>query len=171
MAPKGSAFLHVFPELQELIKPLVVSWGWGEDCPYESDSRILVLLEWWDTKDPAAYLSVPAAIQFQEDHKWDDIRELCRSLLSETLARIETLTGMPSIYGHNKGNYIQFGAAELPLGCQPKKLQSWVDDQHRIEIPVIEWENRWFIRPSVQGYNTREELDKLGEVVEEYLGS
>ena len=35
--------------------------------------------------------------------------------------------------------------------------------------PVIEWENRWLIRPSVQGYNTREELDKLVEGVDEYI--
>jgi len=169
LAPKGSAFLHVLPERQELIEPLVVSWGWGENCPYESDSRILALLEWWGTKDPAAYLSVPAAIQFQEDHKWDNVRELCRTLLSETLTRIEILTGMPSIYGHNKGNFIQLGAAELPPGCQPEKIQSWLYDQHRIEIPLIEWENRWLIRPSVQGYNTREELDKLMEALQSYL--
>ena len=169
MAPKGSAFLHVCPGQQELIEPLVVSWGWGENCPYESDSRILELLEWWGTKDPAAYLSVPAAIQFQEDHNWDDVREVCRDMLSETLARIETLTGMPSIYGHNKGNFIQLGAAELPAGCQPEKLQSWLYEKYRIEIPVIDWENRWLIRPSVQGYNTREELDKLVEVLGEYI--
>jgi len=169
LAPKGSAFLHVLPERQKLIEPLVVSWGWGENCPYESDSRILALLEWWGTKDPAAYLSVPAAIQFQEDHKWADIRELCRTLVSETLSRIETLTGMPSIYGNNKGNFIQLGAAELPLGCQPEKLQSWLYDQHRIEIPVIEWENRWLIRPSAQGYNTREELKTLVKAMQSYL--
>ncbi len=48
-------------------------------------------------------------------------------------------------------------------------MQSWLYDQHRIEIPLIEWENRWLIRPSVQGYNTREELDKLVEAVEEYI--
>ncbi len=170
LAPKGSAFLHVLPERQELIEPLVVSWGWGENCPYESDSRILTLLEWWGTIDPAAYLSVPAAIQFQEDHNWNDVRELCHTLVTETLVRIETLTGMPSIYGHNKGNFIQLGAAELPPGCQPDKLQSWLYDQNRIEIPIIEWENLWLVRPSVQGYNTREELDKLVEAVKEYLG-
>ncbi len=169
LAPKGSAFLYVLPERQKLIEPLVVGWGWGENCPYESDSRFLALLEWCGTKDPAAYLSVPAAIKFQEDHMWDDVRELCRSLLSKTLARIEALTGMPSIYGHNPGNYIQLGTAELPPGCRPEKMQSWLYNQHRIEIPVIEWENRWLIRPSIQGYNTQNDLDILLEALQSYL--
>jgi len=48
-------------------------------------------------------------------------------------------------------------------------MQSWLYDQHKIEIPVIEWENRWLIRPSIQGYNTREELDTLVAAVGEYL--
>lgn len=169
MAPKGSGFLHVRPENQLSIEPLVVSWGWGENSPFESDSRFLQVQEWWGTIDPAAYLSVPAAIEFQEDHMWDDVRELCRTLLSKTQARIEALTGMPSIYGHNPGNYIQLGTAELPPGCRPEKMQSWLYDQHKIEIPVIEWENRWLIRPSIQGYNTREELDTLVAAVGEYL--
>ncbi len=76
---------------------------------------------------------------------------------------------LPSVYDRAVRNFIQLGAAELPPGCQPEKLQSWLYDQHGIEIPVIEWENRWLIRPSVQGYNTREELNKLVEAVQSYL--
>ena len=86
MAPKGAGFLHVQPQHQELIQPLVVSWGWGENCPYESDSRLQSVLEWWGTKDPAAYFSVPAAIRFQEEHNWDNVRQQCRKKLGETAA-------------------------------------------------------------------------------------
>jgi isopenicillin-N epimerase len=162
--------LHVTPECQDQIEPLVVSWGWGENCPYESDSRFLALLEWWGTKDPAAYLSVPAAIQFQDDHNWEKVRENCREMLSNTLSEIETLTGMPSIYGDNKSNYIQLGAAELPLDCQPKGLQKWLYQEYKIEIPVIEWKDRWFLRPSVQGYNEQGDLDQLVKALQVYLG-
>jgi len=169
MAPKGSAFLHVLPTHQDLVDPLVVSWGWGENCPYENDSQFLAALEWTGTIDPAAYLSVPAAIEFQEKNHWKDVREECRVLLIETLSRIEEMTGMPSIYGDNPDNVIQLGAAELPPGYQSDKMQSWLYQEHKIEIPVIDWEDRWFIRPSVQGYNTREELELLVEAVGEYL--
>ena len=171
LAPKGSAFLHVRPEHQELVEPLVVSWGWGENCPYERESRFLALLEFWGTMDPAAYFSVPAAIRFQEQHNWRVVRQECRDLLSETLARMEGLTGMPSIYGKNPENYRQLGAVELPVDCHPERLQKWLYEHYQIEIPVINWENRWLLRLSVQGYNSREELETLVKAMEEYLGS
>ena len=168
MAPKGSAFLHVRPDRVKDIKPLAVSWGWGENCPYESDTRLQALIEWWGTKDPAAYLATPAAIQFQKENEWDGIREKCHHLLAGFLAEIEGLTGLPSIYGEEGLNTVQIGAAEWPADWGPQELQVWLYEQHRIEIPVIEWNGRWLIRPSVQGYNEAWELEKLVEVLGEY---
>jgi isopenicillin-N epimerase len=171
MAPKGAGFLHIRPEHQDLIQPLVVSWGWGENCPYESDSRLQAILEWWGTKDPAAYFSVPAAIQFQEDHSWNQVREKSRDLLRGVIKDINQLAGMPSIYGVQEGNFTQLAAAELPLDWKPKNLQKWLYQRHRIEIPVIQWENRWLIRTSVQGYNTQGDLDLLINALKEYTNS
>ncbi len=169
MAPKGAAFLHIQPEYQDLIQPLVVSWGWGENSPYESDSRLQAILEWWGTKDPAAYFSVPAAIQFQEEHHWEEIRLQCQKMLAESLARIEKLTGLPSIYGKNQGRFVQLGAALLPEDSRMEKLQAWLYEKYLIEIPVIQWGDQWLIRLSVQGYNTQEDLDLLIQALGKYL--
>ena len=168
MAPKGSGFLYVRPEQHQVIKPLVVSWGWGENCPFQSDTRLQALIEWWGTKDPAAYLATPAAIRFQAENDWDLVRERCRGLLADTLEGIEDLTGLPSIYSDNGLNTVQIGAAEWPTDWNPGELQEWLYAEHRIEIPVIEWDDRWLIRPSVQGYNQQWELEKLVEALNEY---
>jgi isopenicillin-N epimerase len=170
MAPKGAAFLHIQPEYQDFIQPLVVSWGWGENCPYKSDSRLQAILEWWGTNDPAAYFSVPAAIQFQEDHNWNAVRQKCREMLAGLLMKIEGVTGMPSIYGRTQDNFYQVGAAFLPGDSHPEELQPWLYEKYRIEIPVIHWGDQWLIRPSVQGYNTQEDLDLLVKALEDYLG-
>ncbi len=169
LAPKGAGFLHVHPERQPLIEPLVVSWGWGKNSPYKSESKFIQEQEWWGTMDPAAYLSVPAALDFLEDHNWSDVREKCRGLLKTILREIEILTGFPSISGEDQAAYLQLGAAELPGSCQPEKLQSWLYSNYQIEIPVISWEGRWLIRPSVQGYNTPEDLDQLLAALKKYL--
>jgi isopenicillin-N epimerase len=168
MAPKGSGFLHVRPDRLKVIKPLVVSWGWGENCPYESDSRLQALLEWSETKDPAAYLATPAAINFQAENNWDNIRNQCRALLANVLEKIESLTGLPSIYGEGGLNTVQFGAAEWPGAWKAEELQQWLYKQHQIEIPIIEWNDRWLIRPSVQGYNEAWEMERLVEALGEY---
>ena len=169
LAPKGAAFLYTKPERQDLIKPLVVSWGWGENCPYESDSQYHAYLEWWGTIDPAPYLAVPAAIQFQKDHDWTAVRKECLRLLEHCLAEIDSITGMSSIYGKDQDNSLQLGVAELPKELQPDKLQSWLYENFKIEIPVIDWEGHWFIRPSVQGYNTEGDLELLVSALQEYV--
>ena len=169
LAPKGAAFLYTRPDRQDLIQPLVVSWGWGENCPYQSDSRYHAYLEWWGTVDPAPYLTVPAAIQFQAEHNWERVQDRCREMLRKCLKEIESITGMPSIYGENQNNFHQLGAAELPPECKPDKLQSWLYENHKIEIPIIDWEGRWFIRPSVQGYNTEGDLELLVSALQEYM--
>ena len=161
MAPKGSGFLHIQPEHKDLVDPLVVSWGWGENCPYDNDSRLQAILEWWGTKDPAAYFSTPAAIAFRQEHNWDQVQMECRKMLGGVLRKIEELTGLPSIYGQNEGNFIQIGAAEWPGNWKAESLQSWLYDTYKIEIPIIDWEDRWLIRPSVQGYNGQADLDLL----------
>jgi isopenicillin-N epimerase len=168
MAPKGSAFLYTRPDRQNLIQPLVVSWGWGENSPFEGETRYLQELEWWGTKDPAAYLSVPAAIQFQEDHDWEKVRIHCHKLLSDGIKEIESLTGLPSLYRNHDLDYFQLGAAELPPDMKPESLQTWLYQERQIEVPVIEWENRWLIRLSVQGYNTEQDVDFLLESLREF---
>jgi isopenicillin-N epimerase len=65
-APKSAGFLYARPERQALLHPLVVSWGWESLNP--GVSPFIDYFEWRGTHDPAAYLSVPAAIAFQAQY-------------------------------------------------------------------------------------------------------
>ena len=156
--------------MQELLDPLVVSWGWGENSPFEGDTRFLQEMEWWGTKDPAPYLSVPSAIQFQEDQDWKSVRDRCQTMLTYVINEIESMTGLPSIYGENREKFIQIAAAEIPENWQPGSLQEWLYQEHKIEVPVIDWESRWFIRPSIQGYNSKEDIKVFLNAIKDYLG-
>ena len=50
----------------------MVSWGWQARDP--GPSRFVDEQERQGTRDLAAYLSVPAAIEFQAEHDWPRVR-------------------------------------------------------------------------------------------------
>ena len=166
-APKGAGFLYARPEVQSLLKPLVVSWGYEAEQP--SPSQFVDHHEWWGTRDLAAFLTVPAAIQFQQEQDWGRVRSACHELVREAEARIRQLTGLPSLYPDDAW-FGQLAAAPLPASTDVQKLKTWLYDERRIEVPIIDWRGRKFVRVSIQGYNTRREVDALVKALGEFLG-
>jgi isopenicillin-N epimerase len=160
MNAKGSAFLYVRRELQDLIEPLIVSWGYQATPDIATGSRFIDYLQWTGTKDPSAALTVPNAIQFMKDHDWDTVRCGCHLLLRQAIERICDLTGLHPPYPLDSDFYSQMGIAPLPA-TDVTVLKSRLYDEYKIEVPLTEWKNKQFIRISVQGYNTQQDVDAL----------
>lgn len=158
MSPKGSAFLFVRRDVQPLVEPLVVSWGWQSEHP--GTSRFIDEQEWQGTRDIAAYLSVPAAIQFFREHDWPQVRQRCHELVRYARAQATALTGLPSLTPDDAAWFSQLSALPLPP-CDLDVLKRRLYDEYHIEIPVICWNDRHFVRLSVQGYNTQSDVDAL----------
>lgn len=158
-APKGAGFLYARPGVQHLLKPLVVSWGYESESP--SGSTFIDEQEWWGTRDVAAFLSVPAAIEFQEKHNWDKVRKDCHELARDAQNRICEFTGLFSLHPQDDTWFGQMITAPLPTETDIATLKTRLYDEYRIEVPLIEWNGNKLIRVSVQGYNTRRDIDKL----------
>ena len=161
-APKGSAFLYARREVHALIEPLVIGWGWEGEPGFSFGTRLLDYTQWLGTSDLSAYLSTPAAIDFQTTHDWPTVRARCHALAAETVARIEALTGLPSIYPPgDDGFFVQMAAAALPPVPDLPAFKKRLYDGYRVEIPCIQWGGRQLIRVSIQGYNSRKDVDAL----------
>jgi isopenicillin-N epimerase len=169
MAPKGAAFLYVKPELQTGLEPLIVSWGWGKDSPFETGSPFLDNMQWSGTRDHSAFLSVPAAIKFQEEYGWESVRNDCHQLLSQALNRISELTGIEPVYVNGSSSYHQMGVASLPYIPDLPNFKNRLYDLYNIEIPCISWKRYQFLRISIQGYNNQEDIDLLIAALKELL--
>jgi isopenicillin-N epimerase len=156
MAPKGSAFLWAAPERQADTHPLVISHGYGHGFTAEFD--------WVGTRDPSAWLSVPAAIDFHERLGGARLRERNAALTREQammLARTwATERGAPdSLTG-------SMAAVRLPLhepatAERALELRRKLFDDHRIEVPVSPFAGALWARISAHAYNQAEDYARL----------
>jgi isopenicillin-N epimerase len=149
-APKGSAFLHIRPEAQHLVEPLVVSWDWDDGSSWAAQNR------WQGTRDPAAYLSVPEAIDFQAEHDWPAVRRRSHALLEwagERL-RLEPLAD----------DFVQMLGFALDVP-EPETLTRRLYDEHRIEVPVVATSRGWALRVSIQAYNDEDDIEALARAL------
>lgn len=159
-APKGSAFLYARPDRQPMLQPLVVSWGWRAIAP--GPSSFQDYFGWTGTRDPAAYLSVPAALDFQHQHDWPIVRAACHGLAASASQRIGALTGLAPISPETPDWYSQMRAIPIPrTDISREELQRRLWDDYQIEIPVVDWQDQRFVRISVQAYNTPADVDRL----------
>jgi isopenicillin-N epimerase len=164
-APKGAGFLYARRERQEMLNPLIVSWGWESETP--GPSRFIDYFTWLGTADPSAYLSVPAAIEFQREWDWPRVREACHALAVEGRKRLEEVTGMPTL--SPESNFVQMCSIELPAGSI-EKLGTRLFDEYKVEVPLTRWNNREFLRISILVYNSVEDVERLVGALGEILG-
>lgn len=166
-APKGAGFLYARPEMQDQLEPLVVSWGYEAISP--GRSRFVDYFGWTGTSDPAAYLSVPAAIAFQREHTWPAVRAACHRLLLEASQRLTELTGLEPISPDTADWWVQLRALPLPP-CDMHEVKARLWDEFQVEVPIVEWGGRQFVRVSVQAYNGPADIDRLVGALGEILG-
>jgi isopenicillin-N epimerase len=173
MSPKGSAFLYVRPELQAMIDPLVISHGWTADNkepgvrgPF-GNSAFVDEIEMQGTRDPAAWLAVPAAIAFRREHDWWSVAADCRRLARETAERLSELTGLAPL---SSPEFCAPQMVAMPIpACDTEVIKDLLLTRYRIEIPVLRWKDHHIVRLSCQGYNSRADMDVLVEALAELL--
>lgn len=167
--PKGAGFLHTQRSRQPLIEPLIIGWGWGENRKPSNEPPYIDAMQRLGTDDLSAYLAVPAAIDFQSRHNWLEIRECCHRLLETGLERASELTGLNATYPQQGRFYEQMAVFELPPIRDLAAFNDRLYQKHRIQIPCVAWNERQFIRISIQAYNSKEDLDNLFNALEREL--
>jgi isopenicillin-N epimerase len=150
-APKGAGFLHVRPEHQERVEGPIVSWG------HENASTFISRTEEQGTRDAAAYLTVPAAIAFHEQHMGDDVRARCIAASREARRDLCALFGTEPIAPEEM--VLQMASVRLPDGTG-EVLERTLWEEHRIEIPVMRPEKD-LLRISIAVYTTSDDVERL----------
>jgi isopenicillin-N epimerase len=168
MAPKGCAFLYVKPELQEMIQPLVVSWGWGEVCEHTQTNQMVSYLQYSGTQDPATWLSISATIDFMKTENWDQVRLDCKRMVDENRARFDAMLGQGSAYGFEEAVPNQMFCSVLPADADLDELRKALVAA-KIEVPLTELNGKKMVRVSVQGYVTQDDIDRLYDLLKDFF--
>lgn len=157
-SPKGAGFLHVRPESQHLVEPHII--GWRRVGRPSLGSSFQDDFEFLGTADPSAYLSVPAAIRFQDEFNWSGVRQRCHDLLAHTLETVSAQTGRPSAY-RSEQNFAQMAIVEIPEAEDLAAFQLEFLERHSTEVPFTQHGGKTYARISVQAYNTEHDLERL----------
>lgn len=160
--PKGSAFLYVRPEYQTPIEPLIISWGWVEGASFVTRNQMQA------TRDPAAYLTVPAGIEYLQANDWETVRARCHEMAVGLREEIAAWSDQPQIAPETF--FSQMFAALLPP-CDPSEVKKRLYDDYMIEVPVHNFGGRPYVRVSIQAYNTREDGQKLLDALREIISA
>ena len=176
-APKGSAFLHVRKDLQNLIHPLTISHGMT--TPLGDSTRFRHEFDWTGTRDVSAWCALPFVIdEFSKlvGMNWNEImthnRKLVikgRNIICEKLSIIPPCPeNMISSIATIKISSKQVSITDL---YEIDPLHEKLLEDYNIQVPVWSWPNPQgkYIRISAQIYNNEDEYKYLANILEKCL--
>lgn len=170
-APKGSAFLHVRSEHQPHLDATVVSWGYLADTAghtgfdaYTGRTTLERRLQWQGTRDLAAFLAVPAAINFWQRHDAAAWQRRCHDWACSTQRRVLANNGLQALAPETAVGQM----VAVPVRTSdPETLRQHLWAQHHIEVPITQHGGHCCVRVSVQAYNSQQDLDTLVQALKE----
>lgn len=146
-APRGTGFLYVRPEHQEEVDGAVVNWGYG--APQSFVSRT----EEQGTRDVAAHLTVPVALEFQRERNCGAVVERCRALALDARERLCALLGTEPLAPAE----MLLQMASVRLATPDHELSQRLFDEHRIDVAVA----GDLLRVSIAAYTTSDDIERL----------
>ena len=162
-APRGTAALWVAPSRHAQTLPTVTSHGIARGLHAAWD--------WTGTDDPTPWLTAPNGLAWHAAHggvalmaaNHERARQ-ARALVAEGLGLTPPHPDRADLYG---------AMATLPLPIRPEGAQDFHDalfDRYRVEIPVMAWSGRGWMRLSAQIYNVAADYERLVTAVRALLG-
>jgi isopenicillin-N epimerase len=158
--PKGCGFLWARAEAQADLHPTVISHGYGEGFLNEFD--------WTGTRDPTAWLAVPAALDFYAAMGGPRLRARNHGLAVEASSLLARrwrteVAAPPALLGSMATVRLPATAPATVEVARSLHDRLWHD--HRIEAPVFPLAGGLWVRISAQIYNELADYQRLADAV------
>ena len=164
-APKGAAVLWTSSAHQEHMHSTVTSHGYGGGYHAEFD--------WPGTFDPTAILAAVRAMDLHEELGGASFRQANHLLAARGRALLIERLDLDPPHPDDDRLYAAMATLPFPIQDQPAlALRDRLFHEHQIEVPVIHWSERNWMRISAfSAYNTLEDYARLAEAIEVMLSS
>lgn len=162
-APLGSGFCFAHPRWHDVMQPPLKSWGRMLPAIPESWDEEFT---WSGTRDFSQYLSIPVAIDFIQAIGIQQFRERCFWLSRTARQELIRITGCEPIAPESM--YGCMAHVPLPAGDH-SGLQQQLWQNLGIEVPIIDFEGRWYVRVSCHLYIHMRQIEVLLGAIREYL--
>jgi len=168
LAPKGSSFLYVKKQFQNTLDPLIVGWGYESVSPGES--QFLDYQDYQGTRDVSAFLATPKVIEFLERNNWSTIAKQSKAIVLANYQRFCDLFQTQPLCPISEEFLVQM--ASVPVNTSdPVGLKELLFNKYKIEIPVMSLNGNFYLRYSINGYNSQEDLDVLYAALQDILST
>jgi isopenicillin-N epimerase len=168
-APSGAAFLNVRPDRQPGIHPAVIS--------HNLDGGIAKEFGWQGTMDITPWLCVEDALAYFAQFGHDCVMRHNHELATWAQAMLCERWGVEPLSPLDGSMIGSMATVRLPGEAILRQrfettspLKSRLYDDHRIEIPLIDWNGHWHVRLSCHMYNRPEQYELLAESVLKIVG-
>ena len=171
-SPRGSSILYVKQELQDIIYPTTISFLGRGDTDFQK------YFNYQGTNDHTAWLSMAAAIEYRENVCGGDekiktyIHDLCidvSNLLVNQIWNTSNLVTDSSYYGAMVNIELPTSNVTKCQALQTEIYNNADDNEYYSWIPVIQYDNKCYVRLSCQIFNQLSDYQWLGERVLDLL--
>ena len=97
-----------------------------------------------------------------ETHEWTQVQQDCHQLARYARDRVTELTGLSAVIPDDPKWFAQMALLPIPP-CDGGRLKNRLLQEYGVELPVTGHGEQQFLRASLQGYNTRKDIDRLME--------
>ena len=162
-APKGSGFLWARPDRQDGIHPAVISHGYGQGFTAEFD--------WTGTRDPSAWLAVPAALAFHAGLGGEALMARNAALAAAAATRLAARWGTETGAGNRPA--AAMATVRLPDDRPADRARAEVLRARLLalgtDVPVMVHNDRLWLRLSAQAYNDAGDFERMGDLMQQAL--
>lgn len=157
-APRPAAALICgSPEIRSIMKPLAPSWGFEDGFPTS--------FEWQGTSDYSAYLSVPAAIAFQEQWAYEQRDTHNREVADGAAALLRQSWGTPEHLGNTvEAPWLRMVQLPVAHALTKPQIDSMVERaglELNVECMCMTVRDKSYVRLSAHMYNEIDQYERL----------